>query len=63
MADILVDVRLSDYWLRVSDVTRLGEFERSGEDMGLPRRCDDFAILWAGIRDFVALRTRKTLAR
>jgi hypothetical protein len=32
----------TDYWLRVSDVARADERDRSGEGSGLPRRGGDF---------------------
>jgi hypothetical protein len=41
------------YWLWVSGVARVREHARSGEDLGLSRRCDGFVILCVGGRNFI----------
>jgi hypothetical protein len=41
------------YWLRVSGVAGVGEHARSGEDLGLSRRCDGFVILCVGSENFI----------
>jgi hypothetical protein len=50
---LLLGMSVACYWLRVSGVARVGEHARSGEDLGLSRRCDGFAILCVGSRNFI----------